>query len=532
MATGKMNISIDMKTNSAELILGVGRVTLGEKNRKKMKDCQLRKKQNENILQAMIALLNSGGGAIKAEIENENYSYPKDGIGLDLESSVGNILPSVHKYLDFMQQGEYFLIFVKSWSSKTSGLRIATLKSNLYKRDVTCTNIMDATATLEFLTDKNKTKGRLYRSKLSPKQNAQVESNVKALADDFFNRTQLRYREKLPFTESTHVEMKAFSTDKLLQRIKEILPQYISAFSNTDGGYLFIGLNGDEVIGFKREVSDLNKLVSEIEKSIRKLPVYHFCKEKKEINYACKFLEVYDEGHLCGYVCALKIEPFCCAVFAKEPESWHVKDNNVRQFTMKEWISNMLPANPKPLSSVSSLEVHFDLLDLTELTDMSDQELAKVFADSDSESLAGESPAGGLVLGRVPQERDILEALCKKLFSQHKGFAQLICKEMGSVGPGTLIFSRTWSLHLGLQENQNVICDALLIAQGYPLVLHTFFGVLNKELTGYSLQAAFTLKHELVKMGGYTGKVCVVLEIFYLSKELSILTEDNASSFH
>ncbi|NWI60776.1 DBND1 protein, partial [Calyptomena viridis] len=37
----------------------------------------------------------------------------------------------------------------------------------------------------------------------------------------------------------------------------------------------------------------------------------------------------------------------------------------------------------QPLSSVSSLEVHFDLLDLTELTDMSDQELAEVFADSD-----------------------------------------------------------------------------------------------------------------------------------------------------
>ncbi|NXF98836.1 DBND1 protein, partial [Sakesphorus luctuosus] len=33
----------------------------------------------------------------------------------------------------------------------------------------------------------------------------------------------------------------------------------------------------------------------------------------------------------------------------------------------------------QPLSSVSSLEVHFDLLDLTELTDMSDQELAEVF---------------------------------------------------------------------------------------------------------------------------------------------------------
>lgn len=48
----------------------------------------------------------------------------------------------------------------------------------------------------------------------------------------------------------------------------------------------------------------------------------------------------------------------------------------------------------EPLSSVSSLEVHFDLLDLTELTDMSDQELAEVFADSDEENAAREPPAG------------------------------------------------------------------------------------------------------------------------------------------
>lgn len=52
-----------------------------------------------------------------------------------------------------------------------------------------------------------------------------------------------------------------------------------------------------------------------------------------------------------------------------------------------------LPYFAEPLSSVSSLEVHFDLMDLTELTDMSDQELAEVFADSDEESHSG-SPAG------------------------------------------------------------------------------------------------------------------------------------------
>lgn len=53
----------------------------------------------------------------------------------------------------------------------------------------------------------------------------------------------------------------------------------------------------------------------------------------------------------------------------------------------------------QPLSSVSSLEVHFDLLDLTELTDMSDQELAEVFADSDDENMASDSHAGGIATG-------------------------------------------------------------------------------------------------------------------------------------
>uniref|UniRef100_A0A8B9FFW4 Dysbindin domain-containing protein 1 n=1 Tax=Amazona collaria TaxID=241587 RepID=A0A8B9FFW4_9PSIT len=56
----------------------------------------------------------------------------------------------------------------------------------------------------------------------------------------------------------------------------------------------------------------------------------------------------------------------------------------------------------QPLSSVSSLEVHFDLLDLTELTDMSDQELAEVFADSDEENAAGEAPGGERGAGSGP----------------------------------------------------------------------------------------------------------------------------------
>ena len=351
MAPEKMTSCIVLDSNYAELVLDVGKVTLGEKKRKKMRDSQLRKKQNENLSKCVITLLNSGGGMSKIEIENEDYSYEKDGIGLDLEHSLADMVPIVHKYFDFMKQGKYFLIFVKSWSSKIPGMKIATLSSNLYKRDITSVNVMNATVALEFLKDRVETRERFsLMSKSSSKRCREEteESSTKALASDFFNRTQLRYREKLTFTESTYVEIKDFSTQKLLQRIKEILPQNVSAFANTRGGYLFIGLSEEkqEVIGFKAEKSDLDKLEREIEKCISKLPVYHFCMEKKKINYLCKFLEVYDEENLCGYVCMLKIEPFCCAVFAKTPDSWHVKDNQVMQLSVEEWVQLMMGPEP------------------------------------------------------------------------------------------------------------------------------------------------------------------------------------------
>uniref|UniRef100_H2QCP7 Schlafen family member 12 n=1 Tax=Pan troglodytes TaxID=9598 RepID=H2QCP7_PANTR len=480
-----MNISVDLETIYAELVLDVGRVTLGENSRKKMKDCKLRKKQNESVSRAMCALLNSGGGVIKAEIENEDYSYTKDGIGLDLENSFSNILLFVPEYLDFMQNGNYFLIFVKSWSLNTSGLRITTLSSNLYKRDITSAKVMNATAALEFLKDMKKTRGRLYlRPELlvakRPRVDIQEENNMKALAGVFFDRTELDRKEKLTFTESTHVEIKNFSTEKLLQRIKEILPQYVSAFANTDGGYLFIGLNEDkEIIGFKAEMSDLDNLEREIEKSIRKMPVHHFCMEKKKINYSCKFLGVYDKGSLCGYVCALRVERFCCAVFAKEPDSWHVKDNRVMQLTRKEWIQFMVEAEPSAVAHACN-------------------------------------PSQG---GRITKITYSPENLCRKLFLQHEGLKQLICEEMDSVRKGSLIFSRSWSVDLGLQENHKVLCDALLISQDSPPVLYTFHMVQDEEFKGYSTQTALTLKQKLAKIGGYTKKVCVMTKIFYLSPE-------------
>lgn len=147
----------DMEMLYPETVVHVGRVTFGEENRKKMTNGYLKRTENKKIIQATCALLNSGGGMIKAEIDDKTYSYQCHGLGQDLETSFQKLLPSgSQKYLDYMQQGHNLLIFVKSWSPDVFSLplRICSLRSNLYQRAVTSTVNLNAVSSLELLREK------------------------------------------------------------------------------------------------------------------------------------------------------------------------------------------------------------------------------------------------------------------------------------------------------------------------------------------------------------------------------------------
>nr|XP_004664539.3 schlafen family member 12-like [Jaculus jaculus] len=352
MAAEKMNIIASLDTDHAKLVLDVGMVTLGEKIRAEMNE-QQQKEQNRKVLVAVCALLNSGGGKIKAKIENPGYSLERDGIGQDLTNSFRNLLQSVRNYVDFIQEEGHFLIFVKSWSPGNSPLLIVTLETNVYERSLSSSVEMNAADALEFLKSLEQSGGRLCsRPELPAKGTGTVQEElfVETLASNFLDR-KLTYMENFSFTESTHVEFKSFETNNLLKRLKEILPRTVSAFANTEGGYLFVGLDEkkQQIIGFKAEMKDLKQLKSEIERYIDRLPVYHFCKEKKGLNYKIRFMEVHDDaGSVCSYVCALRVERFCCAVFAKEPDSWLVKDSGVKAFTTEEWVMRMCGRAPPP----------------------------------------------------------------------------------------------------------------------------------------------------------------------------------------
>lgn len=347
-AAGDMAITVDLETDYAELVLKMEAITLGEKNRKKMKNQPLRKRENENISRAVCALLNSGGGVIRAKIENENFSLPRDGLGLDLEASLCKCLPFVGRHLDFMARGGYLNIFVKAWSLDVFGLPICTLRTNLYMRSFSSSSEMNAAAALEFLQDLEEVGGRpcvrpeLPASRACP--GVEEESHLEDLAAAVFNKTQFQHQEDFPFARSTHVEVKLLSVKQLRKCIKELIPRTVSAFANTNGGYLFIGLDEKkrEIIGFEAEKSDLVYIESEIEKCIRQLPVTHFCEEQEKIRYTCKFIPVLSQGAVHSYVCALRVERFCCAVFAEEPESWHVEDSCVKKFTAEQWVKSLM----------------------------------------------------------------------------------------------------------------------------------------------------------------------------------------------
>ncbi|VFV30016.1 schlafen family member 14 [Lynx pardinus] len=420
-------------------VVHVGRMTFGEESRKKMASSYLKRTENAKIIQATCALLNSGGGVIKAE--------------------------SSQKCLDYMQQGHNLLIFVKSWSPDVSSLplRICSLHSNLYQRAVTSTVNLSASSALELLREKQ---SRAQRGR---------------------SRDSLLYKEKLNVTESTHVELKRFTTRKIVPRIKEMLPHYVSAFANTLGGYLIIGVDdkSKEVFGCQREKVNPDLLKKEIESCVEKLPTFHFCCEKPKVHFTTKILNVYQNDVLYGCVCVVHMGPFCCVVFTEAPDSWIMRDNSVTRLTAEHWVAVMLDIQSATSSLATDYSFHLSSPAPTALGSPS----------SPKKVLEFKRPLQQCLFPVTQEEIQFKPvSLCKKLFSDHKGLKELMKTQIYPCSQGIVIFSRSWASDVGLRKERDVLCDALLIAVNSPL-----------------------LKQKLGTVGSYTGKVCAIPRLMHLS---------------
>ncbi|XP_034349372.1 schlafen family member 9-like [Arvicanthis niloticus] len=542
--------SLEVKQSYPDLIIYVGEVTIGEKDRNKM-DSEKRRQEKTRITEAACALLNSGGGVIAMQMASKS-EHPVE-IGLDLEQSLRELVPAsdLQAFFATKQQEDQFYIFVKSWSCSpeddSTKPRICSLASSLYRRFLSSKVAMDSRVAFEFLEDKKRcvkcspTDDRAPHAKI-PRAICQnsFESNQ---AFEIFQSERLEFGQHLLFCESEFVEFKNFSPEEKKKRkrkkkfstkhayeyIKDTIPKYISAFANTQGGYLFFGV-GDKsktVQGCQKNKVDRESLKTVANEAISKLPVFHFCSSKDKVSYETRVIDVFKEGSLYSYLCVIKVEKFCCAVFSEAPVSWMVdKEKGVYSLKTEEWVRMMVDVGPEAASNEQS-----------SLNDLSKDFECQLSLSNSPPRCRPVYSKKGLEHKVDLQERlfqvspDCLkytpESLWRELCSQHERLETLINQQMCSFSCGLLILSRSWAVDLNLKGKQGVICDALLIAENSPPTLYTIVGEQDEQDQDYCTRTAFTLKQKLVNTGGYTGRVCVMTKVLCLSSQN---TETNGGS--
>lgn len=336
------------------------KVTFGETARKDMNKDK-RTEERQCILNGVCALLNSGGGVLSLAIANSSYDYKKEGRGLDIEQHLQNLVGNhIEDMIEFIPLSDKVHIYVRSWHPDRHRPRLCSINTGLWQRAGSFDECIHPSAVSEFLKKRKDRAERNQKENERPpetKRYAVLPGNetIMQRAMEFYQRNSVNFGECLEFGESMHVEFKQFGSAKLITRLKEVISKNISAFANTDGGFMFIGIDDklQKVTGCGKGFTEegLRGMVREVCKKCEAIHGSGCNEVSVSWSPECKLIKVITEksAEVDGYVVAIKIPPFCCAVFEKTPNSWHIEGDSVRRLRVDAWLKKMQLSDPGSL---------------------------------------------------------------------------------------------------------------------------------------------------------------------------------------
>uniref|UniRef100_A0A3B1IKQ7 Uncharacterized protein n=1 Tax=Astyanax mexicanus TaxID=7994 RepID=A0A3B1IKQ7_ASTMX len=491
-------ISRNLLNKSSDQHIHINKCTFGEQARNKM-DKAKREQQRDVILQCVCALLNSGGGVISAGVENEDYDYCTMSLGEDMQIYLKSLLnpANIEDFIEFVPSGNALQMYVKSWCSHDNRARLCSVDSGLKERSGTSTLFIPPSGVLDFIKKKRQT---LYSGPPAKKKWTQGDELIYQKAEQFYEKREARLGQILDFGESVNVEFKSFDSEKNLEkRLKENLPKYLSAFGNTKGGFLIIGVDdrSKTVVGCGRgmDAQTMEQMIQEICNRAQSR-AFHLldCARKEEWSVDCEVFEVMENsGEEPRYIVGFKVPAFCCAVFEDNPKCWHIENDAITLLDPRSWLEKIQLCDPG-----NELSSRFNkVLSLKD----SPPQCRAVYSTQDITKLQERifSVREENVLSRyIPQELQKYEKLLNIPPIQSRS------------GPGILIMSTSWAIDVNLPRNKSVICEALLISTDcYPTLFCWAEGD-SPELWQYVNDTAFSLKQKLVNLAGYTGRLCVI----------------------
>ncbi|KAL7870896.1 hypothetical protein SRHO_G00083930 [Serrasalmus rhombeus] len=419
------------------------------------------------------------------------------GLGADVEEHLTKLLhPSViEDFIEFTTHGNTLQLFVKSWCSDTQRAKLCSIDSGLRERSGTSTPSIIPNGVLDFIKKKHKGPSYFARCAKRPK--------LAQKAEDFYDDEVAQLNQVLDFGESVNVEFKSFDSETNLgKRLKENLPKYLSAFANTKGGILFIGVDDKtkKVVGCGQGMNsqDIEQMVLDICRRVRARAVHVLdCVKKMDWSVDSKVFRV-ENGSIeePRYIIALKVHAFCCAVFEEDPKCWHVEGDKIARIDASSWLGKMQLSDPdhdliKRFESVLSLKDSPPQCRPVYSTQNIAKLQEKIF------SVQGE---------KITIKREFIP---QDVFVKYPNLLNLH-PILSKNGPGILVMSTSWAVDVNLPRNEAVICEALLVTTDHYPTLFSWVESGSPELWQYVSKTAFNIKQKLVNLGGYTERLCVI----------------------